>query len=136
MAEYLAGLLLLAVTAAEDIREKKISVCIVTAFAIAAVIYRMASGEFYWQKVITDMLPGGMLVLISLLTGESIGYGDGVLVMTLGLWLGGIFTLTVTVTGIMISGIYGVICLLRRKYDPIPFVPFLLIGMEVALLYA
>ena len=132
MAEYLAGLLLLAVTAAEDIREKKISVCIVTAFAIAAVIYRMVSGEFYWQKVIADMLPGGMLVLISLLTGESIGYGDGVLVMT----LGGIFTLTVTVTGIMISGIYGVICLLRRRYDPIPFVPFLLIGMEVALFYA
>ena len=121
MAEHLAGLLLLTVTAAEDIREKKISVCTVTVFAIAAVIYHM---------------PGSMLVLISLLTGESIGYGDGVLVMTLGLWLGGIFTLTVTVTGIMISGIYGVICLLRRKYDPIPFVPFLLIGMEVALLYA
>lgn len=136
MAEYLAGLLLLTVTAAEDIREKKISVCTVTVFVIAAVIYHMVAGEFYWQKVIADMLPGGMLVLISLLTGESIGYGDGVLVITLGLWLGGIFALTVTVTGIMISGIYGVICLLRRKYDPIPFVPFLLIGMEVALLYA
>ncbi len=52
---------------------------------------------FRSQKVIADMLPGSMLVLISLLTGESIGYGDGVLVMTLGLWLGGIFTLTVTV---------------------------------------
>ena len=136
MAEYLAGLLLLTVTAAEDIREKKISVCTVTVFVIAAVIYHMVAGEFYWQKVIADMLPGGMLVLISLLTGESIGYGDGVLVITLGLWLGGIFALTVTVTGIMISGIYGVICLLRRKYDPISFVPFLLIGMEVALLYA
>ena len=75
MAEYLAGLLLLTVTAAEDIREKKISVCTVTVFAIAAVIYHMVAGEFYWQKVIADMLPGGMLVLISLLTGESIGYG-------------------------------------------------------------
>ena len=52
MAEYLAGLLLLAVTAAEDIREKKISVCIVTAFAIAAGIYSMASAQIYWQKVL------------------------------------------------------------------------------------
>lgn len=135
MIEHLAGLLLLAVLAGEDIREKKISVGIVTVFAIAAVLYHLIAGGFSCQKAIIDLMPGGMLVLISLLTRESIGYGDGILVMALGLWVGGVFAMKVTVAGIMMSGIYGVFCLLKKKFDMIPFVPFLLLGMEVTLLY-
>ncbi|MDE6964759.1 MAG: hypothetical protein K2P30_14175, partial [Lachnospiraceae bacterium] len=59
-----------------------------------------------------------------------------ILVLTLGLWTGGWFAFAVTAIGIMLSGIYGTFCLLKRKNDPIPFVPFLLLGMEVLLFYA
>lgn len=136
MTEYLASLLLLGITAAKDIREKKISVHIIIVFACGAVLYHMTLGSFSFGKTAANMLPGCLLMLLSVLTGESIGYGDGILVMTLGLWAGGWFALAVTVIGIMLTGIYGTICLLQKKNEPIPFAPFLLLGMEVLLLYA
>ncbi|MDE6893105.1 MAG: prepilin peptidase [Lachnospiraceae bacterium] len=136
MAEYLAGLLLLGITAAEDIREKKISVRVVCVFACGAVLYHMLSGNNSFGEMAFGLFPGCLLLMLSALTGESIGYGDGILVLTLGLWTGGWFAFAVTVIGIMLSGIYGTFCLLKRKNDPIPFVPFLLLGMEVLLFYA
>lgn len=132
----LISLFLLAKLSAEDIREREISVGIIGVSAFGAVLYHMFLGGFSWQEAVIDLLPGGMLVLISLLTGESIGYGDGAVVMILGLWAGGEFAFSVTVAGILLSGFYGGFCLLKRKKDPIPFVPFLLLGMEVTLLYA
>ncbi|MDE6963279.1 MAG: prepilin peptidase, partial [Lachnospiraceae bacterium] len=126
MAEYLAGLLLLGITAAEDIREKKISVRVVCVFACGAVLYHMLSGNNSFGEMAFGLFPGCLLLMLSALTGESIGYGDGILVLTLGLWTGGWFAFAVTVIGIMLSGIYGTFCLLKRKNDPIPFVPFLL----------
>ena len=135
MLVYCVSLLLLALLAAEDIREKKISAGIIMAFALGAVLYQMVLGCFFWREAMISLLPGCMLILVSFLTKESIGYGDGALVMTLGLWTGGRFALGVMLIGIMLSGVYGLCCLLKRRRDPIPFVPFLLLGMEVMLIY-
>lgn len=135
MLVYCVSLLLLALLAAEDIREKKISAGIIMVFALGAVLYQMVLGCFFWREAVISLLPGCMLILVSFLTKESIGYGDGALVMTLGLWTGGRFALGVMLIGIMLSGVYGLCCLLKRRRDPIPFVPFLLLGMEVMLIY-
>ena len=131
-----AGLLFLAVLAKEDIREKKISVNKLVWFALIAAMYRILIRQFTWQEIAGCLIPGGMLLLLSWITKESIGYGDGMAVMVLGLWLGGWFTLQVLGIGIILSGIYAGIRLARRKKDAIPFIPFLLAGMEVALIYA
>ncbi|MCM1135179.1 MAG: prepilin peptidase [Clostridium sp.] len=136
MIAKLVCLLLLGRLAAEDIREKELSVGMILAAALGGVVYRRVIGQFFWKGMMADILPGAVLVLLSFLTGESIGYGDGALVMTLGLWLGGPSILTMVGVGIMLSGVYGVFCLIKGKKEPIPFVPFLLLGMEATLIYA
>ena len=135
MGAYCAGLLFLAVLSAQDIREKRISVYKLLIFAFMAVIYRIIIRQFYWQEILGDVLPGCMLLLLSKMTKEEIGYGDGMTVIVLGLWLGGWFIFHVLCIGIVLSGIYAVICLMKGKRDAIPLIPFLLAGMEVALIY-
>lgn len=136
MAEYCISLLFLALMAREDIREKRISAYKIAGFAGAAVLYLMAEGQLDWGEIMRSLLPGGLLLLLAFLTRESIGYGDGAAVAALGLWTGGWFAMMTVATGIMFAGAYGVVCLFRKKKELIPFLPFLLLGMEVALFYA
>lgn len=136
MIAYVVCLLLLAVLAAEDIKEKKISIGIMLTALGFGLGYRIVFGAFYWKDIIADLLPGTVLILLSFLTKESIGYGDGLLVMILGLWMGMWSAMAITGTGMILAGLYGGFLLMKRKKDLIPFVPFLLMGMEVFLIYA
>ena len=133
---YCASLLFLAELSAGDVREKKIAIYKVVLFAISAIFYRMIIGQFSWNEVRWGMFPGCILLLLAFFTKENIGYGDGITVLALGLWTGGWFTLAVVCIGVMLSGIWAMVCIFRKKTEPIPFIPFLLLGMEVALLYA
>ncbi len=133
---YCAGLLFLAVLASEDIRRKEISVYKVIFSAGLSILYRIFSGQFLWQEIMWGLIPGILLILLAFCTRENIGYGDGAAIMVLGLWTGGWFTLAVLWVGIMMAGVFGVFCLIRKKKEPIPFIPFLLLGMEAALYYA
>lgn len=133
---YASSLLFLAGLSSEDIRERQIAMCKVIFFAGLSILYRVFMRQVSWNEIGWCLFPGGLLLLLAILSKESIGYGDGIAVLVLGLWTGGWFTLTVVCAGIMLSGIWGMICILRKKTDPIPFIPFLLLGMEVVLLYA
>lgn len=141
MIAYGVSLIFLAGLSAEDIKERKISVCHVLMFALSAIFFRAVTSQFLGNEISIDLItwslfPGGILLLLAFLTKEGIGYGDGMCVLALGLWTGGWFALTVTCIGIMLAGIWGMACIFRKKREPIPFVPFLLLGMEVALVYA
>lgn len=136
MAAHCGSLIFLAILAQEDMKKKEISVRKVFLFALCAILYRIGVGQLIWGEVVRCLIPGGMLILLSYLTRESIGYGDGTAVMALGLWMGGRFAVLSVCAGIMLSGIYGVSCLIRHRKEPIPFIPFLLLGMEAVLAYA
>ena len=134
---YCAGLLFLAILVPEDIREKKISLNKLLPFAVSGLFYRL-SVSFGFEKngeIIMCLIPGGILILLAILTHEAIGFGDGVVVLILGLWTGGLLTVKAVSIGIMLSGICGCVLLVMKKKEPIPFIPFLLMGMEVSLLY-
>ena len=42
--------------------------------------------------------------------------------------------LRVLAVSFLLAGIGGIICVFRKKRDPMPFIPFLLLGLEVAFL--
>lgn len=136
MTEYCVGLLFLALLTAEDIRDKRISFYKLILFGVAAVLYLLVLKQSGWQAVIGGLLPGGLLLLLAFFTRESIGYGDGAAVAVLGLWTGGWFAMRAAMAGTMLAGAWGMIMLLRKKKELIPFMPFLLLGMEVVLFYA
>lgn len=132
---YCISLLFFAVLSAEDIRAKEISIYKVISFIFLGILFRLVTGQFTWNELSGCLFPGCILLLLSFFTNESIGYGDGITVVALGLWTGGWFTIFTVGVGIMLAGIWGSICVLRRKEETIPFLPFLLLGMEVVFVY-
>lgn len=136
MMVYCISLFFLALLAAEDIREKRVSIYKIILFAGTAIGYLVSSRQFDWGEITVALLPGFALLLLAFLTREGIGYGDGAAVAALGLWTGGYFAMMATAVGITLAGFYGVFCLIKKKKEFIPFMPFLLVGMEVVLFYA
>ena len=135
MGTYLAGFLFLAVLAAQDLKEKKVSTYKLLISAVLAIFYWVFTKQFSWPEILGCIVPGSMLLLLSLITKESIGYGDGMTVLVLGLWTGGWFAFYVFCIGTLLSGICAIVYLIRGKKDTIPLIPFLLVGMEVVLIY-
>ena len=85
---YSITLLFLAGLSAEDIRTKELSVYKVILFICSGFLFRLSEGKFTWYETGLCLFPGGFLILLSFLTKESIGYGDGMTVAALGLWDG------------------------------------------------
>ncbi|MDO4302965.1 MAG: hypothetical protein Q4D94_03530 [Bacillota bacterium] len=136
LAEYCGGLLFLAVLTPDDIREKRISVGKLAAGMMSALIYRIIEGRINAALMVSALVPGVVLLLLAAVFRESIGSGDGLAVMVLGMWTNGLWALLVVCVAIILTGVFAVIYLLGKKRETIPFVPFLLLGMEVLLFYA
>lgn len=130
------ALLFLAALAPEDIREKQISSKTIIISGLLAFICRLLA-ERGWngREIVYSLIPGIFLLILSVVSKESIGIGDGMAVAVLGLWIGGGKTFMVLCVAWTLAGIFAVICLMKKKKEPIPFVPFLLFGMEVLLFY-
>lgn len=133
---YCGVLVFLAILSADDIKEKKVSVRKVGAGAVAAILGRIFAGQFLIMEMVWGCVPGLILFALSVITRESIGKGDGIVVMVLGLWTDVQWVILTGCLAIWAAGIFALICLLRKRKEPIAFVPFLLLGMEVLLLYA
>lgn len=134
---YCGALLFLAILVPEDIREKQISAKTVIIFGFLALACQSIKGHGnILADIVCGLVPGILLLILSLISKESIGLGDGMAVAVLGLWIGSGRTLMILCIAWTLAGAYAVIRLIRKRKEPIPFVPFLLLGMEVLLFYA
>ena len=78
-----------------------------------------------------DLLPGAGFLTLSYISREQVGYGDGLLLLTVGIWLGFGQTFGVLTLGLILCSVLCGVLLMRkkiRKQDSIPLVPFLLLG--------
>lgn len=134
---YCGALLFLATLTPEDIREKQISAKKIIIFGLLALICRLAAGQIrLGAEVACSLIPGVFLLFLSVISKESIGFGDGLAVTVLGLWVGSTKTFIILCIAWTMAGVFAVICLIKKWKEPIPFIPFLLVGMEVLLFYA
>lgn len=125
-----------------DVKSKKIPFVVLGAGGIWSVV-----GLFFKAAeigipqtllfVLTAIVPGAILVVISFLTEKKIGYGDGIVLMILGCMEGAGTAFLVFCTGLFLQSLFAVGLLIVKKADKqscIPFVPFLL-AARVALLF-
>ncbi|MGN0377112.1 MAG: prepilin peptidase [Suilimivivens sp.] len=134
-AGYCGALLFLAYLTKFDIKYKRIPAAGVMAFGILSIIYFMAEGQFRMVRMVFCMLPGMLLLMLARITGEKVGYGDGVTVLVLGLFLREFYCMAVLCFGIMMTGVYSLYRLFKKNREPIPLIPFLLIALEVVFVY-
>ena len=119
---------MLGICSIEDIRKKEIQSVRVLCFGIGGILLHL------WQRnqSLYSML-GGIAVGAAVI----IGIGDGLVLCVAGIYIGGINTMRLLLTGLFLSSLYALALLFmhrKRRKDTIPFIPFLLAAYLILLI--
>lgn len=130
--------LFLAVCAVFDGLQKKIPLAAVWLGMLVAIGLRAGGlmGDVSISAVALSLLPGAAFFLLGFVTREKVGYGDGWVLLMIGLFLDLPRCFFILLTALLIESATALFLLVMRKINrdkEIPFCPFLLLGMGVML---
>lgn len=117
-----------------DIRDQNISLKAVLAGISGAFVWmilELVYRKLTWVDLIVSVIPGLLLMFLSVLGRGSIGTGDGIIILVLGLLMGCRTTMVILLTGLFLSAGWSVVLLIRKKAgrsSRIPMIPFILTG--------
>lgn len=114
-----------------DLKRKYVNIYICLIFSIAGVMYKCIFENSTLLSLLVAIIPGIFLMLVSIISKESIGKGDAIVIGTIGLYIGGINAVIVLFSGVIASCITGIIYIVIMKKEKgyrLPFVPFLALG--------
>lgn len=139
LVQNVVSLIVLFALSVEDIFKKEISAIVLFIYLSVGIVMGIWKGSYI--EMILSSIPGLLMLSAGFLSGEKIGYGDGLSILALGIWIGAIPSIIATILGLLQTAImalfYLVLCKTRKvQIDPqrqIPFIPFLLIGLVVSI---
>lgn len=125
-----------------DIKSKKISLGSLLALVfVTACLFLGQIREIDASQVLGEMVLGTLVGLglctLSFLSGGNIGFGDGIICIALGLYIGIYRTVLSVAWAVFVSFFWAVLLLVvgkRRKSDNFPFVPFIWVGYLITCL--
>ena len=124
-----------AVNAVRDIRRKEILFRPTLIFAAAGVIY----GILQKQEplfIVTGLLPGMMVMLLSAASRGAVGFGDAVFLAAAGIWTGWRSAAAMFLCGLLIqSAVSAVYKLSGGSRKELPFIPAMFAGYLLCLLF-
>ena len=100
---------------AEDVKEQQISMPVILGLGGTGALYAAAAGH------VPSLLPGCLVLLIGFFSKERIGYGDGWLILALGMWIDTAELLHLFFGGVRLC----FLCALCFQKKELPLVPFL-----------
>ena len=128
---HICLIIILGVICVFDIKRKKIPIYMLIILAAAGIISNFTVGEFDIEKRIIAMLPGMILLIVSMITKQQIGYGDGMIILIMGLYIDIDDILSIVLSSFLLSSIAAIILMTvfkKKKNFEMAFSPFLLIG--------
>lgn len=124
-------LAVLGMAAYRDWREKNIYLYMPIMAGIVGLILHLIYREHTLMELLLGAGLGGIMILIALVSRESIGIGDGVMLMVSGIFLGIWKNLELLLTALVLVGVAALFLIVvkkkRRDYR-VPFLPFLLVA--------
>lgn len=124
-------LLYLGILAGLDVRKRQISLALTGVLFLAGVGWQILVEHTSWLEWLLSLLPGAGFLILSFVSREQVGYGDGLLLLTVGIWLGFGQTFGVVTLGLVLCSVLCGVLLMKKKMrrqDSVPLVPFLLLG--------
>lgn len=132
------ALVLLCICSVFDIRKKELPLMILITGFLAALgtnMWYIYKGLETVSGIAESSLPGMLFLLLSFCTREKVGYGDGLMLIILGLFLGFFRCFLILCIGLIFLSVLALILLIFRKAgrnSRLPLIPFLTIGMGVS----
>lgn len=129
-------LLFLGWNSISDLRKKKISGISVIGFGVLGLILILWRGSekdvaVLLKDLFCSSIPGVLLCMLSKVSRGSVGMGDGILVMVMGIYIG-IYRIIITAAWAFFLALFwgiGLLCLGKKnKQYAFPFIPFLMLG--------
>ena len=114
-----------------DMREKEISVIYIGAGFLAGLILQLFLGAHQFFDILLGCVVGIVFLLIARLSNEAVGYGDALMIITTGVFLGLVENMLLLLSSIAAAALCSIVLLIfkiNKKRDAIPFVPFMLCG--------
>lgn len=124
-------LVMLLICTISDVKSRKIPVCVITAGAVGTVFCTLIQPEMTLGKMLSGMMPGIIMLIISIVTDEQIGIGDSLIFCVLGIGHGFVAGIAVLGISLGMTAVTAVVLLCLKKVgkrDQIAFVPFILTG--------
>ena len=128
---------MLGICSIEDIRKKEIQSIRVLCFGIGGILLHLWQRNQSLYSMLGGIAVGAAVIILSLVSGGIIGIGDGLVLCVAGIYIGGINTMRLLLTGLFLSSLYALVLLFmhrKRRKDTIPFIPFLLAAYLILLI--
>lgn len=109
--ENTAVLLILVVLSGIDIKKRKLSVRVMAALTLAVLLYRMVYREYDIRQYAWGLVPGALLLGISFITRQALGYGDSWMILILGVCLGITDVIRMLMTAFSLAAVFSMVCL-------------------------
>lgn len=114
-----------------DIKSRKIPVWTLIIGMMLSIIFQYMAGNTDHILIILGAMTGVVFIITSKMTKEKFGYGDSILILILGIFLGFWNIMYLLFIAFFVSAVYSVILLSvfrKGKKESFPFIPFLTIG--------
>lgn len=119
----------LAYQALEDIKNKSVSLKSIIIFSFASAVTSICISKLSLLNMLCGVAVGIGVVLIGKLMKDGIGSGDGAVLSSIGLLIGGKMCLLIFIIAITISAGVAIVLLVFKKVkmkQELPFIPYLL----------
>lgn len=130
--DTMAGICLL-IQGIWDIRKKEIPLWISVGLGSCSLLYSLCC-QRDWLSLCLALIPGVICLLLGYCTRQAIGYGDGILLCSLGMLYSLEEVISIFAVASLFAGVVGLFLLVvfqkSRRYE-VPFVPFLFAGWLV-----
>jgi len=117
-----------------DLKRREVPLLFLLGFFLLFFLFNLCFDWLDTTELILGILLGLFLLFVSKLTKQKIGYGDSLLYLTLGVWLGGYALLSIGVLSCGLGSIIGIILLIGKKKkwkESMAFCPFIIIAAVV-----
>ena len=127
----------LAVLAGIDLKIREIPVVPVVVLGIGFAVYRLWNGADVLELVL-GVVPGVLLLVLAVCSGESIGVGDGLVLLVFGIFCGVAQAVAVLGMALLLAAVLAMLLMVFRRAGrktELPFLPCLFGGYLLCIMW-